>query len=95
MLYIKKEINESIDEYVMDEDNVLNLIERVLGDEFRIEVENKIGYKTKTTELKSMIGEMEDDYEKLQDMLSEEVEENISLQRYIGELEEELRNVKN
>lgn len=97
MLYIKREVHESVDEYVMNSDDILSLIERVFGDEFRREVESKIGNKDRIIELERDIAYGDERYEELAGELeckSEEVDilekENIEIETRVMELEKEL-----
>lgn len=94
MLYIKKEINESIDEYVMDEDDILNLIEKVLGDEFRVEVESKIQYKDKVEELEREIECADVRYETLSDELDNATEEISNYEREVSDLKSEIEELE-
>lgn len=102
MLYIKRDINESIDEYVVDERDILELIERTLGDEFRREVELKIANKDRILELERDIesgdeqfDELAEELEKVSDSLDCAEKEIADLEKRIDELEKDLKEVNN
>ena len=102
MIYVKRDINESIDEYVMDERDILELIERVLGDEFRREVEVVVSNKNRILELERDIAYGDEQYDILESQL-EDVSESLDcandeindLKERIDELKDEVKEYKN
>lgn len=95
MEYIKREINESIDEYVMNEDDMLNLIERVFGNEFRVYTKDLLSQSELVSDLEATINQYEREIDEVADMHSDEYYENIKLIREVDRLEIELEELQN
>lgn len=88
MLYIKKEINESVDEYLIDNEDILSLIGRVFGRDLRLKVEDRIADREKVEYLEEEIVSIRYANEELSDELNEAYDK-------IRELEDKLSEVKN
>ena len=87
MLYIKKEINESIDEYLIDNDDMLNLIERVFGRDLRLKVEDRIADRERVEYLEEEMVNIRYANEELSDELNEAYDK-------IRELEDKLLEIE-
>ena len=87
MIYVKKEIIESVDEYIIDNTDMLNLIERVFGNELMWKVQDGIADKERVDYLEEEIVSIRYANEELSDELNEAFDK-------IGELEDKLLEIE-